>query len=133
MDTNKFLPIGSIVKIENNPNEIMIIGYMGYAKDKTKASSRDYIGCDSLDGFSENTYLFNKESIENVIFMGYKDQDTINNLKMIEKVYNAFTKSKSFEEAGAILTLDILNKQTNSTIVSKANNILNRKMGGKNE
>lgn len=77
---NKVLPIGSIVKLKDDDNKIVIIGYDVRADNKThKYTALPYpFGYNSQELF----FLFNDEDIENVIFEGYK----INNYELVEKI-----------------------------------------------
>lgn len=87
MDTDKFLPLGSVVKITDNEEEIMIIGYLGFYEEEKGVQAYDYIGCKVLTGYTDNDIvLFDKELIDNVIFMGYKTEESIANLKRLDKI-----------------------------------------------
>ncbi len=72
----KLLPIGSVVKPRGKHSvEMMIIGY--YAHDNTTNTSYDYSAVVYPQGImSENSiYLLNEDSIADVIFQGYSDEE----------------------------------------------------------
>ena len=96
MDTSKYLPIGSVIKIEQFAKEVMIIVYMAYTEDnKAEIISRDYVGIPVEEGYKEdNRILFNKEDITNVIFIGYKTYNTVNILNNLDKSLDFFKRIK---------------------------------------
>jgi hypothetical protein len=97
---NKILPIGSIVKIADIPDELVIIGYMGITKNEKGYQGRSYIGCNAYDGYDEEKLImFDESSIDNVIFMGYKNTDTTKKLEIIKIVNDAMSETNSLEEA----------------------------------
>ena len=128
MKFNKLLPIGSIVTVEDIPNEIMISGYMGLANDENTTESRDYIGVDAINGYDDQRIvLFNKESIENVLFMGYKDEETIKKIKIIDIVNEECKRSRTAEEAEALITFYGMNAKSNTKIASNTKSLLEEK------
>lgn len=83
----KFLPIGTIVKLKNIEREIMIASYCVVPrkelsiKDKKLVedfSMTDYGGCYYPDGYivSSRIIAFNHDQIEKVIFMGYDTEES---------------------------------------------------------
>lgn len=71
----QFLPIGSVVLLEDADKRLMIYGIMqiGVADGK----QYDYISCLYPEGFldKEHTYLFNHEDIQRVDFIGFVDAE----------------------------------------------------------
>ena len=76
MAKNKYLPIGSVVILNEGELKVMITG-----RQQLRLSDQqefDYIGCvypDGVDG--ENVFLFNAEDIALVVFIGYQDLDEL--------------------------------------------------------
>jgi hypothetical protein len=71
----KYLPIGSVVLLENGSKRIMI-----YGRKQIQVGTEtewDYIGCLYPEGNinEEYMYLFNHEQIDKVFFMGYQDEE----------------------------------------------------------
>lgn len=89
----KFLPIGSIVLLNNNTKKIMITGFCS-VDDENKDILYDYSGCLYPEGYlsSDSVCLFNHDQIEELIYLGYecdeeqKFKDTLN--EIVEK-YNS--------------------------------------------
>jgi hypothetical protein len=71
----EYLPIGSIVLLENGEKKIMIYG----RKQQAVATNEeyDYVACLYPEGnINEDfTYLFNHSDIREVIFTGFTDED----------------------------------------------------------
>jgi len=95
--TEKFLPIGSVVKVKDINDPVMILGYFSFP-DIYKAEMSDYIGCNYYQGFNDNSIRFHKDAIENVLFMGYKNEKVSNFLNELTKMRKKFEDGKSVEE-----------------------------------
>ena len=68
------LPIGTVVLLEGGTRKVMICGYSSKSEDDEKVY--DYNGCIFPEGFLENIYLlFNHDQIDDICFVGYKDDD----------------------------------------------------------
>ena len=87
MNIEKYLPIGSIVTIGGRKDNIMIIGYLPYCEDNpNQVVSGEYLGIPLIEGYKEdNKIIFNRETIDNVIFMGYKSKDAIMKLRIMDE------------------------------------------------
>ena len=70
----KFLPIGTIVLLKGAKKKVMINGYL-CSDQKNKMS--DYLGCPFPEGLvsPDLNLLFDHEQIEQIITLGYKDED----------------------------------------------------------
>ena len=75
MDT-EFLPIGTIVKLADVDKKVMITGYFDIEYEGEPVLY-DYEGCGYPEGslLNNNTISFNKGAIEEVIQVGYIDDD----------------------------------------------------------
>lgn len=71
----KYLPIGSIVKLKNNDNEIMIAGYYS-VEYNDMVEIYDYLGCLYPEGLLlKNDFIsFNHEDIVNCLFKGFENE-----------------------------------------------------------
>ena len=73
-NTEKFLPIGSVVLLKGGTKKAMVTGFCSVAaEDKTKIY--DYTGCVYPEGYLdfEQICLFDHDQIEEVFHVGYKD------------------------------------------------------------
>lgn len=119
MNTDKYLPLGTIVNIEGYNKEVMIIGYLCYSKDNNEIISADYAGIPVEEGYrKDNRILFNKEGITNIIFMGYKTEDTINKLKGLDETAEMIHNSKSPDEFFHELEKRVIKKDTGSSAIN---------------
>lgn len=71
----KYLPIGSVVLLNNGTKKIMIYGRKQLAADT--GDEYDYVACFYPEGniSEEYTFLFNHENIKEVVFTGFVDED----------------------------------------------------------
>ena len=71
----KYLPIGSIVKLKNNDNEIMIAGYYS-VEYNDMVEIYDYLGCLYPEGLLlKNDFIsFNHDDIANCVFKGFENE-----------------------------------------------------------
>ena len=76
---NKILPLGSVVLLHNGTKKVMIIGY-GMKTPENLNKVYDYCGCVFPEGVlrSDVTCVFNHNQIEEVCFVGYKNEESIN-------------------------------------------------------
>lgn len=72
---NQFLPIGTVVRLVNDNNKVVIIGYL--MKNK-QGYTYDYCGCKYPEGVTDNyhNYYFNKSDIIEVKKLGLVDKET---------------------------------------------------------
>ena len=91
----KFLPIGSVVMLENATKRLMITGFYAAPKDdKTKVY--DYSGCLYPEGIfsSEQNGLFNHDQIKTIYAIGYSDEEE----KKFKEKLNDLIKQKENNE-----------------------------------
>lgn len=71
----KYLPLGSIVLLENGDKQIMIYGRRQLAT--VNNLEYDYVACLYPEGniSEEFTYLFNHKDIRQVVHVGYSDEE----------------------------------------------------------
>mgnify|MGYP004559404369 FL=1 len=134
---NKYLPIGSVVKLKGNDKKIMIIGY--YSLEYNNAVRiYDYVGCSYPEGLliKNNSYSFNHSDISSVVFNGYIDE-SFNKLNTNLKDEpsddkNLETKSSfinvKFDENGVVVYDELSPvKEDNSIIEDSISNPFNSK------
>ena len=74
----KFLPIGSVVKLKNGQKRLMITGFLQMEQDENgEKNIWDYSGCLYPEGMltSEANYVFNHSQIEEIHFIGRGDEE----------------------------------------------------------
>lgn len=72
----KYLPLGTIVKLKGGKKKLMITGFCLYDNDHGHVLY-DYCGCMYPEGMisSKELNLFNHEDIEDVIHLGVSDEE----------------------------------------------------------
>ena len=95
-DISELLPIGSIVLLKDGEKRLMVSGVLQSEKDRPE-QVYDYLGLFYPEGNigEEYQYFFNHEDIEDVIFIGYTDEERTEFLKRLSEVYNAEKPKKS--------------------------------------
>ena len=75
-NTEKYLPIGTVVMLKGARKRVMITGFVIKAKD-VENKVFDYMGCLFPEGVisSDKNLLFDHEQIENVYYLGYSDDE----------------------------------------------------------
>lgn len=68
----KYLPIGTVVKLNDADSELMIVGMAAYDEDNLN-EVYDYMGCVYPEGVTEvgEVELFNHDQIDKILYMGY--------------------------------------------------------------
>ena len=76
MKREKYLPIGSVVLLENAKKRVMITGFVVQGEE-TEGKVFDYIGCLYPEGVisSEQNLVFNHEQIKEIYYIGYIDNE----------------------------------------------------------
>ena len=74
---NKYLPIGSVVRLKDGKKRLMITGFLPIDKEDKEEKVWDYCGCVYPEGVitSTNNYLFDHSQIEEIHFMGLVDEE----------------------------------------------------------
>ena len=72
---NKYLPIGSIVRLPNNPRKVMITGYKQILNDGIDCY--DYCGVIFPEGYlrRDQNVVFDHDMIEDILFLGFQNED----------------------------------------------------------
>lgn len=75
-EREKYLPIGSVVLLEEDTKKLMITGFCSSASDDEQ-KEYDYSGCAYPEGLisTEEIYLFDHNQIEEICFVGYESEE----------------------------------------------------------
>ena len=75
-ETEKYLPIGTVVLLKGATKRLMIAGYCAVDQEK-KDEMWDYSGCMYPEGFlsSSQSFLFDHSQIAKIYSLGYKDNE----------------------------------------------------------
>ena len=80
---DKFLSIGSVIEVKKN--QLMICGY-NYSKKPIDGKNCDYVCCLYPNGVGKESYLIEKKEIDNVLFLGFRDNKYIELKEEMEAV-----------------------------------------------
>lgn len=73
-----FLPIGSVVELENGKAQLMIVNRFPLYNENGKIGYYDYSACLYPQGNINNEYyFFNSENIKTILFEGYKSEQEV--------------------------------------------------------
>ena len=122
----KFLPIGTICKINGLDKKIMITGFYAISYE-AGIKVYDYIGYEYPEGFLSNKiHMFNHSEILDVIYLGYENEEHEKlNLNLLGNNNLIFSENKetiSFDfNKNGVVTFDstVSSEQSDSTKVSK--------------
>lgn len=76
MNKEKYLPIGSVVLLEEGKKRIMVTGYAAKGREAGD-KMYDYIGCLYPEGVisSDQNILFDHDKIKEIYYIGYIDNE----------------------------------------------------------
>lgn len=100
MEVKDLLPVGSIVFLNNAVKRIVIIGVMQIKKlSDNKFATYDYMGVPYPEGImgAKTMLLFNHDSVKDVVFRGYEDEEREKFIGLLEKIHeqsDSIMKSK---------------------------------------
>ncbi len=85
MKDTTYLPVGSVVLLKGATKKVVVLGYA--VKEDGEDKIWDYLGAPFPTGVikSDMNLLFDKEQIEEVVHVGYKDEDSVNFLEALER------------------------------------------------
>lgn len=73
--SNNILPLGSVVYLKNSKDKVMVICRGAIYGNEDNEEYFDYLGCVYPNGLDKDrTIFFNEDSIEEILFEGYKDE-----------------------------------------------------------
>ena len=83
------LPLGSIVTLNDSDEKLMIFGIL-QSTGEEGVEPYDYIGVPYPMGNMgpDNQFLFQHENIDQIIHLGYEDEEDIDFLTSLEDLYN---------------------------------------------
>lgn len=84
----ELLPIGSVIKLENFEEEIMVLAWYPTSTEGTDLYISDYVGtCLPLGMHSGNLFHFNTSDIDEVLHKGFESKKTVRFQKEIVEWY----------------------------------------------
>jgi len=95
---NELLPIGSVVLLKDSNKRVMIIGRL--QRQANNDQIWDYAGCLFPEGMlsPEQNYLFNKEQIVAVYFIGCQDREELEFKNVLLEKYDELKGKQSSQK-----------------------------------
>ena len=95
----KFLPVGTVVRLKNGTKRMMIIGFMATMSGED-STTYDYIGCLYPEGFLsvENMLLFQHDQIEQVYNEPYQDDESKTFHEKLLNISNEVQKVETLDD-----------------------------------
>ena len=95
-ETEKYLPIGTVVLLKGATKRLMIAGYCAVDQEK-KDEMWDYSGCMYPEGFLSSTqsFLFDHSQIAKIYSLGYKDNEE----EEFQQKLNEYIATKGSDES----------------------------------
>ena len=93
MNTDKYLPIGTVVLLKDAKKKIMITGFAVRGKESGDRIF-DYNGCLYPEGViaSDKNLLFDHSQIDKIFYMGYISDEEVEFKKEFNKIVDEFNK-----------------------------------------
>ena len=87
-EISDLLPIGSIVTLDDSEDKLMIFGIL-QSTGQESDEQYDYIGVPYPMGNSgpDNQFLFQHDNIDEIIHIGYEDEEYIDYISTLEDFY----------------------------------------------
>lgn len=88
MKIKELLPIGSIIRLKDGEKRLMINGIM-QSELEDEGKEYDYLGILYPEGHigDQFQYLFNHSDIDEVVFRGFEDDERVDFLERLSKIY----------------------------------------------
>lgn len=84
---DKYLPIGTVVKLKEGIKKLMITGYC-FREENNPTVVWDYTGCLYPEGIlvASQLVVFNHSQIEEIYYKGLEDEEVEEFMKMLEEM-----------------------------------------------
>lgn len=81
------LPVGSVVMLEGGSKKTVIMGILQFDLEK-QDKIYDYLGVPYPEGYlgKGSCYFFNHDSVVEVLFRGYENEERLNMLKILNQI-----------------------------------------------
>lgn len=126
MNSEKYLPIGSVCSIRGNENLVMITGYFSMEYHK-QIKVYDYRGTSyPIGNLGNSSFSFNHSDITEIKFLGYQNENfqSLNrqllkqSVSSIEINEDNLFKNIEFDENGVVTFAELNNKATKKEVIS---------------
>ena len=127
-ETEKYLPIGTVVLLKGARKRLMIAGYCAVDQEK-KDEMWDYSGCMYPEGFLSSTqsFLFDHSQIAKIYSLGYKDNEEEEFQQKLNEYINTKGSDESTDSEDSDEGTDTVTSNTEVEDVEKVDEVITSK------
>lgn len=127
-ETEKYLPIGTVVLLKGATKRLMIAGYCAVDQEK-KDEMWDYSGCMYPEGFLSSTqsFLFDHSQIAKIYSLGYKDNEEEEFQQKLNEYINTKGSDESTDSEDSDEGTDTVTSNTEVEDVEKVDEVITSK------
>ncbi len=113
MEREKYIPLGSVVRLKDANASVMVTGYAAVDEDE-ETKVYDYAGCRYPEGVidQDELLLFNHSQIEQIIYVGYEGEEYKKYIKEVETAVKDYEQSKMTKTSNDVFNTDSTNVDT---------------------
>lgn len=113
MEREKYIPLGSVVRLKDANASVMVTGYAAVDEDE-ETKVYDYAGCQYPEGVidQDELLLFNHSQIEQIIYVGYEGEEYKKYIKEVEIAVKDYEQSKMTKTSNDVFNTDSTNVDT---------------------
>lgn len=107
MEREKYIPIGSVVKLNGGDTPVMVTGY-ATIDEEDESKVYDYVGCQYPEGEldQDEVLLFDHSQIQEILYLGYENEDYKRYIEEVKEAVKNYAEPKIVETSN-----DVLNKE----------------------
>lgn len=115
MEREKYIAIGSVVKLEGGETPVMVTGY-ATVSEEDESKVYDYVGCPYPEGVEnqEEVLLFDHRQIQEILYLGYENEEYKRYVEEVKEAVRNYKEPK-IEETSK----DVLNKEPTKEVGPK--------------
>ena len=120
MNYEKYLPIGTVVMLNNGKKRVMITGFL-IMPNNEKQKLYDYSGCLYPEGIisSEQSLVFNHEDIKEIYYVGLMDEEYKGFVEKLKKI--SFKDNNAIEANNLYSNNNSLNNDVEDIVFEELN------------
>lgn len=113
MEREKYIPLGSVVRLKDANASVMVTGYAAVDEEE-KNKVYDYAGCQYPEGVidQDELLLFDHNQIDQIIYIGYESEEYKKYIKEVETAVENYEQSKLTKTSNDVFNTDSTNVDT---------------------
>lgn len=104
MEREKYIPLGSVVRLKDASALVMVTGYAAIDEDEA-TKIYDYVGCQYPEGIvdQDEMLLFDHSQIAEILYIGYESEEYNKYIKEVEETVKNYENSQMIETSTNVL------------------------------